>query len=201
MPARKRVVLEAPPVTLRSFRPNEIDRWREGYAGLPVSGRAPKVPSKAALRKVLLTSGRIVGGRIDLAIEVDGRLIGDVQARSSPAQMLPEGVFEVGIGIWDPADRSRGYGRAAVGLFTDWLFREAGAERVQAGTAETNVAMRRVFENLGFSFEGIMRSYGPLRGRAREDFALYAVTRRDRPRRSGLTRARTSPRRRRASAR
>jgi len=114
---------------------------------------------------------------LDLAIEVQGRLIGDIQARH-PAHAMPPGVYELGIQIYRLEDQGKGYGTDAVLLLTGWLFERAGAERVQAGTATGNVAMRRVLEGLGFTFEGVMRGFmaGPS---GREDFALYGVTRAD----------------------
>ena len=112
---------------------------------------------------------------LDLAIEAEGRLIGDVQARH-PRHAIPPGVFELGIEIYDAADHGKGYGREAVRLLTGWLFERADAGRVQAGTAVGNISMRKVLEILGFRFEGVMRGFMPgLLGR--EDFTLYGVTR------------------------
>ena len=62
-------------------------------------------------------------------------------------------------------------------LLTRWLFEQAGAARVQAGTAVANAGMRRVLERLGFACEGVMRAFEPQGpGGARNDFALYAMT-------------------------
>ena len=109
-----------------------------------------------------------------------GRLIGEIQARGHPAQTLPPGVFEVGIVLYDPADRGKGYGMEAVALLTGWLFEQAGAARVQASTAVGNLPMRRVLERLGFACEGVMRAFMP-EGARRSDYALYAVTKSDWP--------------------
>ena len=112
---------------------------------------------------------------LDLAIEAEGRLIGDVQARHPP-NAIPPGVFELGIEIYDAADHGKGYGKEAVRLLTGWLFERADAGRVQAGTALGNVAMRKTLERLGFVFEGVMRGFMPGKS-GREDYALYGVTR------------------------
>jgi RimJ/RimL family protein N-acetyltransferase len=114
------------------------------------------------------------------ALRVASRLIGEIQARGHPAQTLPSGVFEVGIVLYDSADRGKGYGTEAVALLTGWLFDQAGAARVQAGTAVGNLAKRRVLERLGFACEGVMRAFMP-EGAGRGDFALYAVTKSDWP--------------------
>ena len=99
-------------------------------------------------------------GCLDLAIDQGGRLIGTIQARTRPAQTLPAGVYEIGVILYRPQDRGKGYGREAVELLTGWLFETSRAERVQAGTDAGNTAMRAVLERLGFQLEGIMRAYG-----------------------------------------
>src|SRR5207247_2552954 len=111
------------------------------------------------------------------AIEVEGRLIGEIDARHPPRAM-PPGVFELGIALFDEADRGHGYGTEAIRLLTAHVFDELKAERVQASTAVDNQGMRRAFEKLGFAEEGVMRSFMPA-GERREDYVLYAVTRAD----------------------
>ena len=117
------------------------------------------------------------GGFVNLAIERDGRLIGDVQARA-PKNAFPPGVCEIGITLFADV-RGQGLGRDAVALFTERLFGE-GWERVQASTSVDNVAMRRVLERLGWGFEGVLRSFSPGADGGREDYALYAATRGER---------------------
>ena len=116
------------------------------------------------------------GGFLELAVEAEGKLVGDVQARA-PQRGMPPGVCEIGILLF-PEVRGRGLGREAVELFTDQLFRD-GLARVQASTAVENVAMRRVLERVGYSFEGVLREFIPNGEGGRDDYALYAVTRRD----------------------
>jgi RimJ/RimL family protein N-acetyltransferase len=90
---------------------------------------------------------------------------------------LPDGVFEIGVVLYQPTDRGHGYGPEAVELMTGWLFESAGAERVQAGTDAGNAAMRAVLERLGFRLEGILRAYGATSDGSRIDGALYAILR------------------------
>jgi RimJ/RimL family protein N-acetyltransferase len=111
----------------------------------------------------------------DLGIEADGRLIGDVGARCGRS-MLPPGVFEFGIEIYDEADRGKGYGAEAVKLLTAHLLERLGAERVQASTAAGNVAMRKVLERLGYVEEGTLHGFMPSEGGGRDDYVLYALT-------------------------
>jgi RimJ/RimL family protein N-acetyltransferase len=116
-------------------------------------------------------------GRLDLAIERDSRLAGTIQARTSPAQTLPAGVYEIGVIVYRARDRGHGYGAEAVTLLTAWLFQAGLAERVQASTDTSNTAMRAVLERLGFQCEGVMRGYAPTSNGTRSDGALYAVLR------------------------
>ena len=84
-----------------------------------------------------------------MAIETGGRLVGEIQTYVPPDRALSSGVYELGISLYDAADRGKGLGTETVRLFVGWLF-ERGAERVQGATAPTNAPMRRVFQKLGF---------------------------------------------------
>jgi RimJ/RimL family protein N-acetyltransferase len=134
----------------------------------------PPATVKRRLRDRIEHSGRLVDGWLDLGIEVDGGLVGDITARN-PKNAFPPGVFEVGISVFASADRGKGYGREATELITTHLFDEFDAGRVQATTAVDNLAMRRVLEGLGFIHEGTLRAFMPGPD-GREDYAMYAVT-------------------------
>jgi RimJ/RimL family protein N-acetyltransferase len=164
--------LEGERVVLRAFRPDELDEVVEARARDATAATPPA--SRARIRQRLERSGRLVRGWLDLAIEADGRLVGEVDARQPPSAM-PQGVFELGILIYDTANRGRGYGREAISLITDHLFAREDAERVQASTSLENAAMRRVFSTLGFVEEGVMRGFMP-GPNGRDDYALYGVT-------------------------
>jgi RimJ/RimL family protein N-acetyltransferase len=129
------------------------------------------------LRERIARSGEFDGTEILLGIQVDGRLAGEVQARQ-PRMGLPPGVFELGIDLFDGADRGRGIGRTALSLLLKRLFHDEGAHRVQLTTDVDNTAMRRTSERLGFTFEGVMRSFMPSIEGPR-DYAIYAITRED----------------------
>jgi RimJ/RimL family protein N-acetyltransferase len=175
-------------IRLRPFLPDETgDAWtglslqdESAHPRRRTEDRRPE-PS-AAFRRSIEHSGRVWRGCLELAIDRRGRLAGQIQARTAPKQTLPPGVFEIGLVLYRPRDRGRGYGSEAVALVTDWLFEAAAAERVQATTAAGNGAMRAVLEHLGFRLEGILRAYGPSDAGdgVRGDGALYAVVRADR---------------------
>ena len=135
--------------------------------------------ARARLREQIARGSTLEDGEyLDLAVEGDGRFVGDVQARMPP-RAWPPGVCEIGISLF-PDARGHGYGREAVTLFTEYLF-GAGLERVQASTPVGNTAMRRVLELVGYGFEGVLRSYGPAPDGGREDYAMYAASREDWP--------------------
>ena len=110
------------------------------------------------------------------AVEADGRLVGDVQGRCLRFAM-PPGVWELGIELWDAADRGRGIGRQTIALLSSHLFEREDAIRVQATTDVDNVAMRRVLEHLGFAFEGVLRGFMPAGSGPPRDYAMYGLTR------------------------
>ena len=110
-----------------------------------------------------------------MGIQVDGRLAGEVQARQ-PRMGLPPGVFELGIDLFDPADRGRGIGRDRAHPAAEAACsKQEGAHRVQLTTDVDNAAMRTLSERLGFGFEGMMRSFMPSTDGPR-DYAMYAMT-------------------------
>ncbi|MGH2555082.1 MAG: GNAT family N-acetyltransferase [Actinomycetota bacterium] len=170
-------------IRLRPFAAADID---EAWRGLALQDEAahprPRpedrrpTPSESFRRRVS-RSGRLWRGCLDLVIERRGRLVGQIGARTSPKQTLPSGVFEIGVGLYRPADRGKGYGREAVELLTTWLFEQGYAERVQAATAADNGPMRVLLQRLGFRLEGIMRAYAPMPDGTRSDGAMYAVLR------------------------
>lgn len=163
------LVLRGERVTLRPLQMAELEAVFEGLKGAP----GPWSPDRERLKVMIARSGRLVGGRLTFGIEAGGRLIGDVSARQ-PVSALPPDVFEVGIDLYGEGDRGLGYGSEAVALLTEHLFCEAGAERVQASTAEWNAPMRSVLEKVGFIEEGVMRGFMPRNGGGRDDYVLYA---------------------------
>lgn len=164
-------------VFLRPLRMDELALMREAQERI-----SPWDPPDAAwarrLKRRIERSGRFVDGWLDLGIEVDGRLVGDIGARQ-PSSALPPGVFEIGISLFSDSDRGRGYGREAVSVLTQYLFDDLGAGRVQASTELGNVPMRRVLEQLGYTYEGTLRAFMPGTDGTRDDYAMYAVTRAD----------------------
>lgn len=163
-------------VLLRGFRADEVAVALDRMQTIP----AVELDEEAARerRERLERSGARNGWEIMFAVEADGRLVGDVQGRC-PRLAMPPGVWELGIELWDEADRGRGIGRETIALLSSHLFDGEDAIRVQATTDVDNDAMRRVLEALGFRFEGILRGFMPDPPGPPRDYAMYGVTRSD----------------------
>ncbi len=121
--------------------------------------------------------GAVPFAAVEFAIEMEGRLIGDIQARRDP---YLAGLFEIGIVVFEDADKGCGVGREVLSLMTAQLFEHEGAHRVQLNTDVGNTAMRRAAEAAGFTFEGVLRGFWPPKGdEPPADYAMYAKTKRD----------------------
>jgi RimJ/RimL family protein N-acetyltransferase len=147
------VRLKGERVVIRPLRIDELDRMLSGRIEIAKEIQPSRVPEREQLRARIGQSGSFHNGRIDLGIEVNGRLVGDIQTYRPPNRSLPPAVFEIGVGLYDRANRGKGLGAEAIRLFVDWLFRQ-GAELVQGATTERNRPMCRAFERLGFTILG-----------------------------------------------
>jgi RimJ/RimL family protein N-acetyltransferase len=177
-----RIVLQDAGVTLRPFRSEEYETlWREethdrGAFETPWSDDDDRAKAKVHAR--VDHSGTWRDGRVlDLAIDVDGEVVGDIQARCDP-EFAPPGLFDLGIGLF-AAGRGRGIGTTAITLLTAFLFDEEQAVRVFLSTDLDNTAMRRAAEKAGFVQEGVLRGFWEVPDGSARDFALYARTRSD----------------------
>lgn len=163
-----RIDIRGSRVRLRPLRASEIDEeWQAMVGADPMV--VPELPDESRFRARLRRSGRLVGGRLDLAIDLDGALIGRIQTFVPPGRPLLPGTFDLGIGLRENA-RGQGLGREALTLFTGWLFEHAGALVVEGATDPANAAMRTVFERAGWAFAGPVTEAG-------REWALYQVTR------------------------
>ena len=177
------VVLHGERVQLRPFREGELDRVLEVHRGWPSDDgiHDPRdQQDRDRVRERIEASGSWTDGPagLVLAIEVEGRLVGEMQARGGRAQLLPPGVYELGIELYIPRDRRRGIGTEAVKRTARYLFDEEAARRVQITTDVQNEGMRRACERAGFRFEGVLRGFADTADGLR-DYAIYGMTRDD----------------------
>lgn len=167
-------------VRLVRLRPDDLDVMAQVRKDEAASMGYPDAfgpAERIELGERIERSGEFDGTELLLGIQVDGRLAGEVQARQ-PRMGLPPGVFEIGIDLFDVADRGHGVGSAALTQLVIRLFGDEGAHRVQLTTDVENEPMRAVSTRLGFRFEGVMRNFMPSADGPR-DYAIYAMTRDD----------------------
>ena len=155
---------------LRALQPGEIEEeWRAMVTADPMV--IAELPQEAGFKARLQRSGHLEDGWLDLAIDLDGVSIGRIQTFVPPGRALPPGTFELGIDLREKA-RSKGYGREALALLTDWLFDHAAAETVAASTDPANVAMRTVFQRVGWVPAGSLTEFG-------REWVMYRITRQE----------------------
>jgi RimJ/RimL family protein N-acetyltransferase len=146
----------------------EIDEaWQAMVTSDPIA--IAELPDEDGFRARLRRSGRMHDGWLDLAIDLGGTPIGRIQTFVPPGRPLPAGTFEVGIGLHEEV-RGKGYGREAIALLTDWLFERAAAQAVEAPTDPGNLAMRAVFQRVGWTLAGSLTEYG-------REWVMYRITR------------------------
>jgi RimJ/RimL family protein N-acetyltransferase len=166
------VMIRGDRLVLRALRPAEVDgEWQAMVAGAADPVVSAVLTGEAAFRARLAQSGQMREGWLDLAIDLDGTLIGRIQTFVPRGRALTPGTFDVGIGLREHA-RGRGYGREALTLFTNWLFEHAGAEVVESGTDQANHAMRAVFRHAGWTEDGTVTEEG-------HTWIRYRITRRE----------------------
>ena len=164
------IEIRGPRLLLRALQASEIDEeWQAMVNADPMV--IATLPDEEAFRARLRRSGRLIGGELDLAIDLDGALIGRIQTFVPPGRPLPPGTFEVGIGLREHA-QGQGHGREALALLTGWLFEHAAAQVVEGATDPVNAAMRAVFQRVGWTHAGSQTEFG-------REWAVYRITRKD----------------------
>jgi RimJ/RimL family protein N-acetyltransferase len=103
------------------------------------------------------------------ALDADGDFVGSFAlVRINPGQSVAE------VGYWvAPGARRRGVARRAAAAVTEWALREIGFARVELLAATGNAGSRRVAESVGFTQEGVLRSFAAGRGE-RDDLVMYS---------------------------
>lgn len=172
------------PVTLRAPRIADADHWRRlrmadqaliepfwDYSTLDWAQRHTRamwlreyVSARRAMRS---------GSGLHTVIEVNGRLAGQCDAWIDAFHARSE------LGLWVGSQHAgTGVGTTAARLMIACLFDVAGVERISAPIAVQNIATTRIAKRLGFTREGVMRSYMRV-GRGRIDHTLWSLVRDD----------------------
>ena len=167
-----KVSIQGDHVSLGAISPDATEALREEIRR--ISGIDPP---PGILEERIASSGTWDDHQVLLGIHRDGVTIGSAQSAACPRTSAP-GVYEIGLTLFDGADRAQGIGTDVVRSLTTYLFRERDAIRVWLATDVDNVAMRRTAERIGFLQEGVMRANSQRDGEL-VDEALYALTRDD----------------------
>jgi RimJ/RimL family protein N-acetyltransferase len=118
--------------------------------------------------------GPTVGEWVQLAIEHDGVVVGDL------ALGLGAGGHVGTLGYTlVPEHQGKGYASEAAGALVDALFATGDVHRVTASLDPANHASMRVIEQLGFRYEGLARAAEPIRGAWLDDMR-FGLLREDR---------------------
>lgn len=118
--------------------------------------------------------GPVAGEWVQLAIDHDGEMVGDLALG-----LLAGGhIGSLGYTL-APEHQGKGFASEAAGALIDALFAAGEVHRVIASLDPANLASMRVLEQLGFTFEGIARKAEPIRGEWLDDmrFGLLAEDR------------------------
>ncbi len=112
---------------------------------------------------------------VRMVIEAEGGAVGDIdlfhiEPRNRNAL--------VGLGIWRPEHRDRGYGTDALRTMLGWAFRHLNLRRIELSVEPENARAVHVYEKLGFVVEGCRREHHYDDGCYRDEL-IMAVLRRE----------------------
>lgn len=145
-------------------------------------------PRERAVELVAAHAGRtdvVRGGGTQLAIDLDGRLVGDVYVGLDKHA----GIAEIGFSL-AAAHQGKGYAVEAVSAVVDDLVDRVGVHRIVADLSPENLASARLLERLGLTFEYFAEKAFWWRG-AWDDNLYYSMTADER--RAWRDRPRTAP--------
>ena len=156
-------------VTVRPYLLEEFERACE------IRGIGDDVERKERFFKRFQNLGQWDDHYLQLAIDLDGALVGDFQLRKCDSTR-PDGALEMGIEL---AEEVRGQGIGTQALIDGARYAFAhGAHRIEGSTDENNIAMRKAFEKAGWKFEGVLRALFIEDG-VPHDYYSYAITKFD----------------------
>jgi RimJ/RimL family protein N-acetyltransferase len=152
------------PALISALQDPEIARWT----------RVPSPYGEEDARQWQHVSAAGLAAGTDLAALVvdagDGRLLGATGIHG----IDPE-TGRCAAGYWVSAgERGRGVAARALRLLARYAFDELGVQRIELWIDPENGPSKRVAEAVGFSREGLLRSFMPVRGE-RRDMLMYSL--------------------------
>jgi len=174
------VVLREGSVTLRPLRRADARAWRSVRAAnadwlAPWEATHPDsstpAPTFGQMVRAFAREAR-AGRMLPFAVEVDGRLVGQLTVSGIAWGSLRSGQ----IGYWvDRRFAGRGITPTAVAMTVDHCFFSLGLHRIEVNIRPENAASLRVVAKLGFRPEGLRRRYLHIDG-AWRDHSTFALT-------------------------
>ena len=146
-------------VLLRPFAKDDIPiqhRYLQNIELAVLNASLPRVVSMEAMNEWYEKCTKREEGNHLLAIEVDGKYIGECSVTNSKS--VP-GNYWYGITIGDPEYWGRGLGSEVTRLLIDYAFHYLGARRIGLGTNSKNPRAIRCFSSCGFVEEGRIRKH------------------------------------------
>lgn len=154
-----------------------IARWYDDATFARLFDARPARPRSVADLTQWLDEQRAATNGVTLAIRLhtDDTLIGYVEIDGI---LWAQRVGGLAIAIGKPEQRGRGYGRAAMRLALRYAFGELNLHRLQLTVFSYNSAAIALYEQLGFTREGVYREFLERDGQ-RHDMYLYGLLRRE----------------------
>jgi ribosomal-protein-alanine N-acetyltransferase len=165
--------LETEGIALRPFRVDDaaavVDACRDP-AILRFTFMQDGLTEDAAVEWIVRSNNRWPDGSPRFAIvhPDDDRLLGQVGLNVNVRHVSAEGHYWV-----KASDRQRGVASRALGLVADWGFSN-GIQRLFLVIHPENVASNRLAERMGFTREGVLRSYEPVKSQ-RPDLVSWSL--------------------------
>ena len=120
-----------------------------------------------SIRRQAHLAGPTVGESVQVAIEHDGAMIGDLYVGIGD---VVDGGAQATFGYTlAAAHQGRGFALEAAEAMVDALFEHTPVHRIEAKLDPLNIASMRVLDLLGFSHEGVARRSVPIRGEWLDD--------------------------------
>jgi aminoglycoside 6'-N-acetyltransferase len=176
---RVRLPLATPRLVLRSLRPGDED---DVFAYRSVPEVVRYIPGDPKTREQVadMVAERATAGRVDekspiltLAVELDGRVVGDVLVHLDGLDGHDGRQAEIGW-VLSPDVRGNGYATEAAEAITAVAFDELGVNRVWAQLEPENLASAAICERLGMRREALFVQGSWFKGRW-TDLAVYAI--------------------------
>lgn len=176
---RVRLPIATDRLLLRSFRPGDEDDVF-GYRSVP--GVVRYIPGDPKTRDQVadLVAERTTAGRVDekspiltLAVELDGRVVGDVLIHLDGLDGADGKQAEIGW-VFAPDVQGRGLATEAARALLPVAFDEVGVHRVWAQLDPENTASARICERLGMRREALFEKASWFKGQW-TDLAVYAL--------------------------